>query len=97
MKAKGEAPQKLGDILDEVLSEKGYYGVCREWTVVRKWPDIAGEKFARVTECKKVEDGVLYVKVASAPWRQEAAYEKNRLLERIRKEYCPTIKEIVFY
>jgi hypothetical protein len=93
-----ETPQKIGPILEDVLAEKGYLTICKEYSLVQKWDRIVDEKFAAVSKCEKVENGVLYVKVASAPWRQEAAYYKQNIISRIHNEFgCPTIKDIVFY
>ncbi len=98
MKPRGEEPRRIGPLVDEILAEGGYLTVCREYDLVRRWPAIAGGRFAEVTKCDRVENGILYVKVLSAPWRQEAVYRKADLLERIRKEFgCPTMKDIVFH
>jgi|WetSurMetagenome_2_1015567.scaffolds.fasta_scaffold10627_2 hypothetical protein len=95
---KKEEPQPIGAIVNEVLSQRGYLSVCKEYGIVRKWPSIAPRNLALESRCERIEDGILYVKVASAPWRQEAVYLKEMLLRRIQKEEgCPTIKDIVFY
>ena len=91
-------PLKIGSVLQAFLKEKGYATICKEWEVVSKWNCIAGERIAGVTKCERVEDGVLYVKAKSAPWRQELAHFKEQLKESIRKETgCVSIKDIVFY
>jgi hypothetical protein len=93
-----EEPRRIGSLVDEILAESGYLTICKEYDVVRRWPAIASGRFAEMTTCERVDKGILYVKVRSAPWRQEAVYRKADLLERIRKEFgCPTIKDIVFY
>lgn len=98
MKQGYEAPQKIGIIIEEVLSQKGYLGRCREYAVLQKWPAFVGPAFAAVTKCEKIENGILYVKVQTAPWRQEAVYIKDKLVIKIQKDLgCPTIKDIVFY
>ncbi|MBN1307791.1 MAG: DUF721 domain-containing protein [Chitinispirillaceae bacterium] len=95
---KKEDPQKLGTIIDEVLSERGYLTVCKEYGIVRLWASIAPEKLAEESRCERISDGILYVRVASASWRQEAVYLKEKILHRIHREFgCPTIKDIVFY
>jgi hypothetical protein len=95
---KKEEPQRIGAIVSEVLSERGYLSVCKEYGIMRKWPAIAPPTLAFDSRCERIEDGILYVKVASAPMRQEAVYLKEKLLRRIQKEEgCPTIKDIVFY
>jgi predicted nucleic acid-binding Zn ribbon protein len=91
-------PEQIGSILETVLGERGYLTPCREWDVVRRWPGLVGPKLASVTECDRVENGVLYVRVASAAWRQEISYLKQRLLDTIAQETpCGSISDIVFY
>jgi predicted nucleic acid-binding Zn ribbon protein len=98
MKHRHEAPQKIGIILEEVLSQKGYFNICKEYAIIHKWPSIVGPAFAAVTKCEKIENGILYVKVKTAPWRQDAVYMKDKIVIKIQKEFgCPTIKDIAFY
>lgn len=95
---KKEQPESLCDILGAVLKVKGLDVACKEWDVVSDWKLIAGERIADVTECDRVEKGVLYVKVMSASWRQELFYLKDEIKKSILRETgCDTIKDIVFY
>jgi predicted nucleic acid-binding Zn ribbon protein len=98
MKSEYQTPQKVGIILEEVLSQKGYYSICKELSIAREWPSIVDPAFAAATTCDKIENGILYVKVHTAPWRQEASYMKEKIISKIRQEFrCSTIKDIVFY
>ena len=91
-------PTIVASVLQAFLKEKGYATICKEWEVVSNWSRIAGERIANVTKCERVEDGVLYVKTKSAPWRQELSHLKEQLKESIRKETgCVSIKDIIFY
>lgn len=95
---KHEPPRKLGDIINSVLSERGYLNACLEVDVVQKWPHIVGEAVAKVTECTDAREGVLYVRVSSSAWRQEISFVKQEILNKIReKTRCTTIRDIVFY
>lgn len=89
-------PQNIGSILESLLADRGYLTVCRENQVVVKWPQIVGDEVARVARCDRVENGLLYVRVESAPWRQELSYMKVMILDKIRLE-CATINDIVFF
>lgn len=92
------APETIGSIIEANLRELGYLSSCRELDVVRRWPKIVGGKIAGVTQCSRVDNGVLYVRVASASWRQEMSYIKPHILETIRKETpCTSIRDVVFY
>ena len=98
MKEIKKGPEKVGAILDTLLAETGYKTICTEYDVVRKWTAIVGERFAEVTRCDRIENGVLYVKVNTAPWRQEAVYLKEKILENAHRETgCKTIKDIIFF
>jgi predicted nucleic acid-binding Zn ribbon protein len=95
---KKDHPQQLGSILDEVLSDKGYLTYCKEYSIITKWPSIVDNKLAKVSTCERIENGVVYVRIASSSWRQEALFHKEEILKRIQKDFgCPTIKEILFY
>jgi hypothetical protein len=92
------SPEKIGAIVESVLSERGYLIICKELSVLRAWPSIVGEALMGITECTRVEQGVLYVRVVSAPWRQEIVFMKQQLLSKIYRETgCTTIRDIVFY
>lgn len=96
MQKKG--PEKIGFILDTMLSERGYLTICKEYDVVNRWPELVGARLAEVTTCSRVEDGCLYVKVSSAPWRQELVYLKQQLIDSLHKATgCMSISDIVFY
>ncbi len=95
---KSRPPQKLGTILDNVLSQKGYLSACREAEVVHKWPQLVGDRIASVTSCTESTNGVLYVRVQSSPWRQELSFLKQRILAELKqKTKCASIRDIVFY
>ena len=91
-------PESVGSIFEAFIQKAGYAVPLKEWEVVSNWEQVAGEQIARRARCERVEDGVLYVKVESAPWRQELSYMKDMLKESALKNTgCRTIKDIVFY
>ena len=91
-------PQNIGSIINSILSEKGLLIYCKENSVLKKWPSIAGDTLSKSSLCERVENGILYVRVNSSSCRHEAIYRKQTILNRIRKEFsCYTIKDIVFY
>lgn len=95
---KKRMPHKLGNIINSVLSERGYLIPCLEAEILVKWPSIVGERIAQVTECNDVRDGVVYVHVFSSSWRQEISFLKKEIIAKIKKETrCKTINDIIFY
>ena len=98
MSRKNNVPERIGSIVEEILAQRGYLSICKEFDIMRQWPEIVDERFAAMSRAERIENGILYVKVSSAPWRQEAIYRREAVLERIRNEFgCPTVKNIVFY
>ncbi|MDO5576569.1 MAG: DUF721 domain-containing protein [Fibrobacter sp.] len=92
------SPEKIESIVDNILCERGYQTICKEYEVVSKWNEVVGEKISEISVCDRVEDGVLYVKVSSSSWRNELIYLKNKIINQIKKETeCTTIRDIVFY
>ena len=95
---KKKEPEKIGNVLDLFLRERGYATICKEYDAVSRWKQIAGEKIANETECTGIENGKLFVKVSSASWRQELVYMKEHLIKSINRETgCNTILDIIFY
>jgi predicted nucleic acid-binding Zn ribbon protein len=97
---RGGNPVRIGNSIDAMLEQwlPGFHVVCKEWEVVERWHEIATGRLSEVTKCSRVEDGVLYVEVLSAAWRQDLIYLKDPLKEAIKRVTgCDTIKDIVFY
>lgn len=95
---KKEAPQRLGEIVNDVLAERGYISSTLEVKFCKIWPEIVGERIARVTECSELKDDVLYVRVHSSAWRQEISFFKREILIKINKHIQESaIKDIHFY
>jgi predicted nucleic acid-binding Zn ribbon protein len=91
-------PEKIDSILGSILNERGYLTICKEYDVMSQWKSIVGEKVATVTQCERVENNVLYVRVISAVWRQEIVYLKKLILKNIsEKTNCTSIKDIVVF
>lgn len=98
MNKKKRQPEKINGIIDSVLSQSGYLNICKEHIVLTKWPEIVGPAIARYSECSRVEDGILYVRVKSAPWRHEISYHKRTILSQIAQTTgCTSIKDIVLH
>ena len=49
-------PEKIDSILSDILSERGYLTICKEYDVVSRWKEVVGERISSVTECIRVEN-----------------------------------------
>lgn len=77
------SPQQLGTLLAKLLDEFGLRRKLKEYDVVTAWPDIVGEKIAKVTEAYKIDRGVLFVRVRTSEWRNELVMRKPEILQKI--------------
>jgi predicted nucleic acid-binding Zn ribbon protein len=68
-----------------------------ELMAVQKWMEVCGEGISRVSEAYKVEDSKLFVRVESAPWRNELLYLKPQLISKLNRVIGrEVIRDIVF-
>ena len=69
--------------LNDFTSSLGITKKLREYNVVTSWETLVGEQIAKVAKPQRVENGVLFVSVASAPWRAELTIRRREIIERI--------------
>jgi predicted nucleic acid-binding Zn ribbon protein len=55
----------------------------KQFSVITSWPQIVGEQVARATEAERIENGILFVKTATASWRTELTMRRMEILEKI--------------
>jgi len=85
----------MSGIVDSVVGSLGltqnYYG----WLVVSQWPEIVGEHYARKSQALRFADGVLFIAVPDASWRQMMAMDTDKILSIIRSyPYGSVIREL---
>jgi predicted nucleic acid-binding Zn ribbon protein len=74
----------LAQALDAYLKSSGLDKGVERAEVVRRWAELVGPQIAAVTAAESVsEDGVLRVRVATAPWANELSLMTPRILARI--------------
>jgi predicted nucleic acid-binding Zn ribbon protein len=59
---------------------KSYNG----WLVVTRWPEIVGEQLAKRAKAVRFDDGILFVVVEDAAWRQNLSMEIDNIMTAIR-------------
>lgn len=73
----------LNAALNDFTGSLGITKKLREYSVVTSWETLVGEQIARVAKPQRVEKGVLYVSVESAPWRAELTMRRREIIDRI--------------
>ena len=92
-----DGPQRIGNVLADLVEQYGFRDRLDAARVVEAWPGLVGETIAGVTEQVWMRDGVLHVKVRSAAWRHQLQFQREdwrrRLNEHVGRE---VVQEVVF-
>jgi predicted nucleic acid-binding Zn ribbon protein len=78
-------PQKMGDLLAELLARRGYARQQATQNYEAAWRQAAGEPLARQTRVGTVRRGALEVTVANSVLLQELTFQKHSILERLAR------------
>jgi predicted nucleic acid-binding Zn ribbon protein len=90
-------PRPLGEVLKEVIDRLDVQEEIDEARVVETWAALAGAEINGVTDSVWMDGSTLYVKIASAAWRQELHMNRRKWRERLNGELATNpVDEIVF-
>ncbi len=77
-------PTLIGSVVASVLRASGVGDRVEQAAVMAQWPELVGERIAKVAEPELVTpDGVLFVRVRSAAWRQELSLMTPSIIARL--------------
>ena len=76
-------PQRIGDVLSDLLARRGYARVQSGDACASAWSEAAGEALAACTRATQVKRGVLEVLVENSLTVQEIGFQKAALLARL--------------
>ncbi|MFM7022654.1 MAG: DUF721 domain-containing protein [Flavobacteriales bacterium] len=93
MKRKNES--SLKEAIQELLDVYRLRGGLQQVEVKKIWEDIMGPFIAKETEKIKLDNGILHIKVKSAPLRHELMMMKSKIVEKINAELkSDVVKEV---
>ena len=85
----------LAEALASYLKQSGFSRRLAQAGVVEEWPQLVGPQVARVTSPESVTpDGILRVRVATAPWANELSLMTPVILARVNAGRKGRIREI---
>ncbi len=76
--------RKIGEVLGTEKEFKNFTKKAKEQTVVEKFHEIF-PKLKKLAEAKRVENGILFLKVENSVMRSELNINKNKTIEMINK------------
>lgn len=79
------APQKLGDVLTQLIARRGYAREIGTAAIESAWREAVGEKLAKFTRPGNIRRGTLEVTVTNNLLVQELGFQKDQLLKKLQK------------
>lgn len=90
-------PEPFASALDKFVRQVGITKKMKQFSVITSWGEIVGEQIARVTQAERIDNGILFVKTATAPWRNELTLRRLEILEKVNAAAgAKVVKEIRF-
>jgi predicted nucleic acid-binding Zn ribbon protein len=88
-------PTPLSDALTSYLKQAGLVKRVQQAGIIEEWAELVGPQIAMVTAPESVTpDGILRVRVATAPWASELSLMSPKILARINAGRSGRVKEI---
>ena len=90
--------ESVKDAIESMLDSYKLRGKFDQTKLIGSWESLMGKPIARRTEKLYVKDKVLFVKLNSAPLRQELTMKKNKVLEIIHENFDKElVTDVLFY
>jgi predicted nucleic acid-binding Zn ribbon protein len=88
-------PVPLADALTSYLKQAGITKRVQQAGIIEEWAELVGPQIASVTQPDSITpDGVLRVRVATAPWANELSLMSPKILARLNAGRSGRVKEI---
>ena len=93
---RGNNNRKVGDIIRKLMKNPKLSAKLDELDALDAWEEILGKDLLKFVVEQKLYKGKLYVKLKSAPLRNELSYKKSELIKQINQKIGKEIiKEII--
>src|SRR5262245_38521574 len=90
-------PKRIGDVLAQVITARGYGRVQATEHLVAAWQKAAGEALARASRPGQLKRRVLEITVSNSAVIQELTFQKQQILTTLHNELPDTkIRDLCF-
>ncbi len=90
-------PKSIKTIMSDYFKGTNLKEINQAINISTVWKNIVGNTIAKNTEIQKFKNGKITVKTSNPIWRNELIFQKEDLLNRLKKEEPElNIKEIEF-
>ncbi|MDD4609009.1 MAG: DUF721 domain-containing protein [Bacteroidaceae bacterium] len=76
----------IGNLLRQYLRSEGLETPLNEQRLINAWPEVMGTLVSNYTDQLYIKNTVLFVKVSSAPLRQELSMRRALLVQKLNKQ-----------
>jgi predicted nucleic acid-binding Zn ribbon protein len=95
--ARKASSTSVGEAIEQLLDAYKIRGRYNETYITARWQELVGTAIAQRTESVTVREGILYIRLSSAPLRQELLLAKTKFVEMLNKEIgANVLTDIVF-
>jgi predicted nucleic acid-binding Zn ribbon protein len=86
---------RAGRVLDDLVDRLEFRERLREHAVWNVWHEVVGDLLASKAEPVRIEDGKLFVRVASSTWMQELQFLSDDIRRRLNHRLgAPIVREL---
>jgi predicted nucleic acid-binding Zn ribbon protein len=76
-------PIPINAALRAFVTDIGIAPTLAMYDVITTWSEVVGEQIARVAVAERMENGILFVSVNSAPWRTELTMKRRAIVDKL--------------
>ena len=87
-------PEELGDLLEGLVSSRGWAARLRSTAVFNRWDELVGPELARRCEPVRLAGGVLVVRAENASWAAQVRYLSGTVRRRAREVLDQPVERI---
>lgn len=90
--------KQIRDILPQILSRISTNFDQQPYLIINSWPEIVGERVAKMTQAVSFSDGVLLVRVNnSSLYTLLHQYDKPKIVKKLRERFPQTLIKTVLF
>lgn len=79
-------PQKIGDVISQLMARRGYARVLSEGQCAEVWKEVVGSDSVRRTRTGRMRRGVLEIVVDHPVVLQELNFRKRQLIQELNQK-----------
>ncbi len=88
--------RRSGEIVAQILRQKGLGAGLQRGQALALWPELAGPALSELTEAERLEDGVLFVRVTDSVAAHQLTYLREEFLRRYQERLPGVVQELRF-